>query len=181
MWVKDDLLIVEMKTKVNDLEGVRSKLSLLDAKYIGEFHQIDTYFETSEGRLKLRETNSQDYAEIIFYERPDIAKIKKSHILLIRARPPDIAKKLLDKFLPTKLVVEKTREIYTLEKIRVHLDQVKGLGAFVELERPTKDEIGEINKSKSMLANIGAKLGFKDEDFEALSYADLLDRPPLAL
>jgi adenylate cyclase class 2 len=87
----------------------------------------------------------------------------------------------LEKFLPTKVVVEKTREIYTLEKIRVHLDQVKGLGTFVELERPTKDEIGEINKSKSMLADVCAKLGIKDEDFEALSYADLLDRTPLAL
>jgi len=105
-----------------------------------------------------------------------VPKIKKSYILLIQAQPGDLAKKLLAKLLSVEVVVDKVREIYILEKTRIHLDQVKLLGTFTELEQPTPDEAGEIQNSRKLLANLCMKLGVKEEDLEALSYADLLLR-----
>lgn len=167
-------LLVELKAKMNDVEEVKRRLSLLDAQYIGRFHQIDTYFKVRQGRLKIRETERQDNADIIFYERPNIPNIKKSYILLIHAQPPKVAKELLAKFFHTRVVVDKTREIYVLRETRIHLDQVTQLGNFIEFELPTTNEAKEIKNSRSLLANLCGKLGIKKEDLEALSYADLL-------
>jgi predicted adenylyl cyclase CyaB len=99
---------------------------------------------------------------------------------LIRVQPPETAKELLSKLFPTSVVVDKTREIYTLRETRVHLDQVTQLGTFIEFELPTTDEKKEITKNKSLLNDLRAKLGIKKEDLEALSYADLLLRKALS-
>jgi predicted adenylyl cyclase CyaB len=116
------------------------------------FHQIDTYFRVPKGNLKIRETEGQASADIISYERPNIPHIKKSYVMLIQAQPGDIAKEVLTKFLPTKVIVEKIREIYILEETNVHLDQVTRLGNFIELEQPTPDEASarthKLNKTR---------------------------------
>jgi len=166
--------LVELKAKMNNTEEIKRKLRLLGAQYIGTFHQIDTYFEVRQGRLKLRETEKQDSVDIIFYERRDIPDIKKSYILLIHAQPSEVAKELLAKFFDTKVVVDKTREIYILGETRIHLDQVIQLGTFIEFELSTTNETKEIENSKLILADLCIKLGIKKEDLEALSYSDLV-------
>jgi len=170
------LVPVELKAKMKDIKEVKRRLSLLGAQHIGSFHQIDTYFKVHQGRLKIRETERRDGSDIIFYERPDVPNIKKSHVLLIQAQPTEIAKELLSKLFPTSIVVDKIREIYIFGEIRVHLDQVTQLGAFIELELPTTGRTEEIRKSESLLTDLSVKLGIKKEDLEALSYADLLFR-----
>jgi len=173
------LIPVELKAKMKDVKEVKRRLSLLGAQHIGSFHQIDTYFKVHQGRLKIRETEKRDSGEIIFYERPDVPNIKKSHVLLIQVQPPEIAKELLSKLFPTSIVVEKIREVYILGETRVHLDQVSQLGTFIELELPTTGGTEEIRKGESLLADLGAKLGIMKEDLEALSYADLLFKKAL--
>ncbi|MGD0979766.1 MAG: class IV adenylate cyclase [Candidatus Bathyarchaeia archaeon] len=168
------MLLIELKARLNGLEGVRSNLLQSGAQCSGSFHQIDTCFRVPKGNLKIRETEGQASAAIIFYERPNIPHIKKSYVMLIQAQPGDIAKELLTKFLPTKVIVEKIREIYILKETNVHLDQVTRLGNFIGLEQPTPDEASEIEKSRSLLADLCMKLGVKEEDLEALSCADLL-------
>lgn len=167
-------LLLELKARLNKLESVRNKLLLLGAQYVGSFHQIDTYFQVCKGRLKIREIEGQVNADIIFYERSNIPKIKKSYTLLVQVQPADTAKELLAIFFPTKVVVDKIREIYILEKTRIHLDQVAYLGTFIEFEQPTLDETNEINKNKSFLSALCRKLDIKKEDLESFSYADLL-------
>jgi predicted adenylyl cyclase CyaB len=165
-------LLVELKAKMNDLEKIKERLSQLGTQHVGKFHQIDTYFRVSQGRLKIRETEGQDSADIVFYERPNTSKIKKSQVLLLQAQPPREAKELLSKFFAKGVVVDKIREIYVLGKTRIHLDQVTQLGAFIEFELPTTNEKNEIEKSRSLLAELCAKLDVKKEDLEALSYSD---------
>jgi len=170
-------LLVELKAKMNNVEEVKRRLLLLGAQHVGKFHQIDTYFKVRHGRLKIRETERQDSADIVFYERPNVPDIKKSYILLVHVQPLEVAKELLAKFFPMLVVVDKIREIYVLEETRIHLDQVTQLGTFIEFELPTTNEAKEIKNRRSILANLCAKLGIKREDLEALSYADLLLKP----
>jgi adenylate cyclase class 2 len=66
------LLLVELKAKMKNVEEVKRRLSLLGARHIGTFHQVDTYFEVHQGRLKLRETERQDSGDVVYYERPDV-------------------------------------------------------------------------------------------------------------
>jgi predicted adenylyl cyclase CyaB len=169
-----EILLIELKARINNVNDFKKRLSLLDAKYVGKFHQIDTYFKVPQGRLKIRETENKNSAEVVFYKRPNVPDIKKSHILLIQVQPPETAKELLSKFFSTKIVVDKIREIFIIGETRIHLDEVAGLGTFVEFELPTANKVEEINNSKSLLANLCVKLGIKKEDLEALSYADLL-------
>jgi len=48
-------LNIEIKARCDDLAAVRSVLVHHDADFVGEDHQIDTYFDVGKGRLKLRE------------------------------------------------------------------------------------------------------------------------------
>jgi len=169
-----DTLLVELKARIRDVDEVRDRLLRLGARYVGKFHQTDTYFKVLEGRLKIRENEGQDHVDIVYYDRPDIPEIKKSHVLLVRAQPPETAEKLLAQLFQIKVVVSKIREIYTLEGTRVHLDFLTELGTFIEFERPTKNEASEIRKSKSILTNLCKKLCIEKEQVEALSYSDLL-------
>ena len=47
---------VEIKAFCSDPQKVEELLLKAGADYKGEDHQLDTYFNTSNGRLKLRET-----------------------------------------------------------------------------------------------------------------------------
>jgi adenylate cyclase class IV len=64
----------EFKAKHDDIEGLEQKLLALNPLFVGEDHQVDTYFNVPNGRLKLREGNIEH--ALIFYDRPDDADAK---------------------------------------------------------------------------------------------------------
>ena len=49
---------------------------------------------------------------------------------------------MLSQIMGAWIEVEKTRQVWLWENVRIHLDHVKGLGQFVELEAVT-EETGE--------------------------------------
>ena len=72
------------------------------------------------------------------------------------------------------MVVDKIREIYFIDNVKFHLDSVKDLGEFVEIE--AIDETGEIGKEKlheqcSFYLNL---FGIKQEELLSCSYSDLV-------
>ncbi|MCI5058575.1 MAG: adenylate cyclase, partial [Flavobacteriales bacterium] len=60
---------VEIKARCKNPDEIRSILRSLNATFIGKDHQVDTYYECSTGRLKLREGNIEN--ALIYYNRPD--------------------------------------------------------------------------------------------------------------
>ena len=114
------------------------------ADFTGTDHQIDTYFKVANGRLKLREGNIENY--LIFYEREDKAGPKQSNVILHKVEPGSNIKDLLTKSLGVLVVVDKMREIYFIDNVKFHLDNVQGLGTFVEIEAIDKD--GNIGADK---------------------------------
>ncbi|MEJ7675352.1 MAG: hypothetical protein WKF59_22250 [Chitinophagaceae bacterium] len=105
------ILNFEFKAKTEDLEDLENKLLLFNPIYIGEDNQTDTYFNVTQGRLKLREGNIEN--ALIYYERQNKAGAKQSDILLYKHNPDYSLKDILIKLHGIKVIVEK-KEGYTL-------------------------------------------------------------------
>jgi adenylate cyclase class 2 len=174
MQSKVEHKMVELKAKVDDLDVVRRKLTSLETQRIGTFRQTDIYFEVPEGRLKLREVEGSDEAELVYYERENIAGPKRSDVFILRIQEPEFFKDLLGRLLKTSATVEKLREIYRYQGTQIHLDTVEKLGAFVEFERKTPDDAQEIKRNRQILEKLMEKLGINQENLEKLSYSDLI-------
>lgn len=61
--------IVEIKARCTQQPKIRSLLQERSARFVGEDHQVDTYFRVPQGRLKLREGTIEQ--TLIYYERAD--------------------------------------------------------------------------------------------------------------
>ena len=168
--------MVELKAKVSELDGFRKKLDDLGSKFVGTFHQKDTYFEVPEGRLKLREVNGTADAELIFYERENITGPKQDDAFLLRVQDADDFKVVLKRILKQSIIIEKEREIYMHKGTQIHLDTVKGLGKFIEFERQTSDEPETVKKDQKVLEELREQFKISSNNLETLSYSDLAEK-----
>jgi len=168
--------MVELKARVEDHDFLRKKLSALGAEHAGTFRQTDSYFEVPEGRLKLREVTDDGTAELIYYERENIAGPKSDDAFILRVQEPEELKKILKKILTPLVVIEKVREIYRYNGTQIHLDTVKNLGKFIEFERQTSDDPKMIKKDRLTLQKLMKKLKIDPNNLESLSYSDLLEK-----
>ena len=124
---------LEFKARVEDLSSLERLFKENGATFIEVLIQTDTYYCVQKGRLKLRETVGHQ-PELIFYERDEssAASMQSSYDVVQLAEPS--LKDLLVKSLGVKAVVHKERRLLKLRNARVHLDQVKCLGQFLEFE-----------------------------------------------
>lgn len=95
--------------------------------------QRDVFFNSSTGRLKLRYEEGRE-ARLIQYSRPDTASAKLSEFKLMTVAEPQLLEQMLRDSIGVKGIVEKTRHLFMVGQTRIHLDNVKGLGHFFELE-----------------------------------------------
>lgn len=122
---------VEYKVELRNPEIAPSICKAIGARFINELEQTDTYFRVPHGRLKKRETRGEP-TEFIQYERKDRTRPKLSHFTIF---PEDVA---IERFgtqpMPIWVIVKKIRKVYMLANVRIHIDNVEGLGSFVEFE-----------------------------------------------
>ena len=166
------ILNIEFKASTNKLLELEALLQNKNPLFIGEDHQIDTYFNVSAGRLKLREGIIEN--ALIHYEREDFAGAKSSHVLLYQHQPDKTLKEILIKTLGIKAIVDKRRKIYFINNVKFHFDTVEGLGTFVEVEAIDKD--GSIGKEKlqAQCDEYVVLFNIAEEDFISVSYSDLI-------
>jgi adenylate cyclase, class 2 len=163
---------LELKARHTDLAAARAVALGLAARTAGIEEQTDTYFRAANGRLKLREIAGQP-AVLIFYERPDEVAARRSDYLLVPVPEPGLLRSALAAALGVRGVVRKRREILLWHNVRIHLDEVGDLGAFVEFEAvlgPGDDE----STAAARLDQLGSALKICPADRLATSYADLL-------
>ncbi|MFH1589227.1 MAG: class IV adenylate cyclase [archaeon] len=163
---------IEIKAKSDNQDYIRDILKSSNADFKGVDHQIDTYFKVSNGRLKLREGNIENH--LIHYDREDKEGPKQSNVTLYNSDPKSSLKEILTKSNGILVIVDKEREIYFIDNVKFHLDKVKDLGTFVEIEAIDKD--GTIGKDK-LLEQCQFYLDlFKitKEELVSNSYSDLL-------
>ncbi len=164
----------EFKAKVNELSYYESKLKELKPTFKGIDHQVDTYFNATKGRLKLREGNIEN--ALIQYNRENIAHSKLSEIILYQHEPHPALKNILIHQLGIKIIVDKLRKIYFIDNIKFHFDQVKQLGTFIEVEAiDTKGSftIEELKKQCDYYFNF---FNLNENMMIDMSYSDLLLR-----
>ena len=163
---------LELKARHVDLRAAAAALERLGARGPAVEEQTDTYFRVPNGRLKLREVAGQP-AVLIRYERPDLPDPRTSTYLLVPAPDPEGLRAALAAAVGVRGMVRKRRTVYLWHNVRIHLDEVAGLGSFVEFEAvlsPGEDEPA----ARARLEELGRLLGLGPAGHLAPSYADLL-------
>jgi adenylate cyclase, class 2 len=165
-------LNVEIKAKCGDPQFIRNYLLSSNAECKGTDEQTDTYFNVRHGRLKLREGNIEN--NLIFYERTNQAGPKNSHFHLVKVEDAAGLKDVLTKSIGIKVIVKKRREIYYIKNVKFHLDEVPGLGSFVEIE--AGNILADLTQKqlKEQCDFYLKEFGIKEEDLVEVSYSDML-------
>lgn len=165
---------LELKARDRGPERSLRVCAELGAEDSGTLLQTDTYFEVSTGRLKLREEPGAD-AQLIAYQRPDLAGQKESRYWIVTVDDPAGLKEALGALLGLIAVVHKERRLFLFEGVRIHLDRVDGLGSFIELEGVVSGD-AEPADFERLLTDLRRSLEIDESDLERGSYADLLPR-----
>ena len=166
------ILNIEFKAATNRLNELETLLKQYNPVFIGEDHQVDTYFNVDKNRLKLREGNIEN--ALIHYERENTAGSKSSHVLLYQHQPDKTLKEILIKTLGIKAVVDKKRKIYFINNVIFHFDTVAGLGTFVEVEAIDKDGTIGRDKLQAQCDEYAALFNIEMADFCSHSYSDMI-------
>ena len=163
---------IEIKAHTTDPDRIRDFLITNHAEFRGTDHQIDTYFKVPTGRLKLREGNIENY--LIFYHRPNQLGSKQSDVILYKTKPGSPIKQILTQSLGVLVVVDKKREIYFIDNVKFHIDQVTGLGSFMEIE--AIDTNGDIGRDKLLeqCQHYMRALDVAEQDLITNSYSDMM-------
>ena len=163
---------IEIKARVSNPARRRELAERLAGTPPTVLLQEDTFFPGARGRLKLRQLSST-HGELISYHRADLAGTKQSHYLLSRTSEPATLRTVLADAYGTGTVVTKTRLLYLVGQTRIHLDEVAGLGSFLELEVVLADGQPP-NEGHRIAREIMAALEVRDDDLIEGAYADLL-------
>lgn len=168
------MLEIEVKCPVADLGQVEDRLKALGGSFEREVVQKDEYlshpcreFAVTDEALRLRTETS---GVVLHYKGPKLDSMTKTREELSMSVPdPGAIRMILSRlgFRPLARV-EKVRRCYRLQGVEVCLDQVSGLGGFVELEvqdLPLEVGRGMIERSMELLGL---------ETMERRSYLELL-------
>ena len=146
-------------------------VNLCGTKPHARIHQIDTYFDVPEGRLKLREENNS--CELIYYRRMDQCGPKCSIYELAPVGSPAEIRHLLEAAFGVMAIVTKERTVYLYENVRIHLDQVERLGSFIELESVMGEVLTE-PEAESLVKQLMIEFSIKPKDLVKGSYCDMM-------
>jgi adenylate cyclase, class 2 len=163
---------IELKARLADYEAACRVASAIATGRLGDQHQIDTYFHCRHGRLKLRQIDRLR-AELIWYARLDRQEATPSSYQVAPVANPETLKAALAAALGVRAVVEKRREIFLYHSVRIHLDEVIGLGRFLEFEAvlgPDVDEAAGLALIDSLTRHFAVSPG----DLLADSYGEMV-------
>lgn len=109
----------------------------------------------------------------MYYSRPDTEGPKLSDYSLSPVSNPEELHEVLSAALGQLGVVKKTRYLYLYGQTRIHLDQVEGLGNFMELEVVlTPDQT--LEQGKKIADELMQKLEISERDLISGAYLDQL-------
>ncbi|HTH30034.1 MAG TPA: class IV adenylate cyclase [Lacibacter sp.] len=168
---------IEIKARCADASFIRNYLQQNNARFVGVDEQRDTYFNTSTGRLKMRQGPIEN--ALIYYNRENKAGPKLSEVKLLPLNNnAELLKELLMKAHGIKVVVKKKREIWFIDNVKFHIDEVESLGSFVEIEAIDADGSLGLEKIKEQCYFYLQQFQIGDDNLLTHSYSDLLLNQP---
>lgn len=165
---------IEIKARVRDFEALRGRAAALSDTLCEVIPQVDTFFVTPRGRLKLRELEGRP-AQLIYYERTDQGGPKRSDYHIFQTPDPEGLKQTLALAYGIRGEVRKTRYLYLAGQTRIHVDDVQGLGQFMELEVVLEDGQAEA-EGERIARDLMESLGVSSSDLLEGAYMDMLER-----
>lgn len=165
---------IEIKAKCHDFSHIRGILLQAGADFRGVDEQIDTYFKTDSGVLKLREATLPFERGLIAYKRTEKRNPKVSKITVYMGSDDALLKEVLGTSLKVVAVVKKTRELYTIDNVKFHLDTVAKLGTFVEIEAQDTHGLLDNATLQKQCKYYMKLLAINPQDLVLESYAELI-------
>lgn len=162
---------IEIKARLADRAGVVARAEALATEPPAWLEQDDTFFAAPHGRLKLR--CMPEGAELIAYRRPDAAGPKLSQYWRVAVPEPDAMRELLTQAMGSLGRVRKRRLLVMAGRTRIHIDQVEGLGDYLELEVVLRDD-EPLNTGEAQAQELLQRLQVPLEDLVSTAYLDLL-------
>ncbi len=163
---------IEIKAALKNraaVEDIAARLSDTPAEII---YQHDVFFRCEGARLKLR-IFSPTQGELIRYQRTDVSGTRRSLYKIARTSDPQALLAILTETLGSTGAVTKKRTLYRAGQTRIHIDEVEGLGEFLELEvvlRAGQSEAAGTRIADALLAELGIEKG----ELIGGAYVDLL-------
>lgn len=164
---------IELKARDPDRARSLATCERLGARRERTLRQSDTYFFVSHGRLKLRE-ESGSTPQLIAYDRPDCTDERESSYRIVEVGAADELLSMLSSTLGVRAVVTKERRLYLWEGIRIHLDDVEGLGTFVEFEAVAHPG-SDLSREERQVRRLRSAFSLTEENLVASSYCDLVE------
>jgi predicted adenylyl cyclase CyaB len=165
---------IEIKAHVRDFESLKQSVAQLSDTACQIIPQEDTFFYCPYGRLKLRELDPHR-GQLVYYQRQDISGPKHSTYEIFETDNPAGLKMILAQAFGIRGVVTKIRYLYLVGQTRIHLDDVKGLGKFIELEvvlQPGQTD----SEGQEIAENLMKELNISDLDLINSAYMDLIEK-----
>lgn len=165
---------IEIKARVDDFDRLQHASAQLSDTECQVIPQEDSFFFCPTGRLKLRKL-APGHGQLIYYQRQDTTGPKHSEYKIYETADPDSLKLVLSEAFGLRGVVTKTRYLYLVGQTRIHLDDVVGLGKFLELEVVLKP--GQTDADGQAVArHLMQQLGVHADHLLDSAYMDMLEK-----
>jgi predicted adenylyl cyclase CyaB len=165
---------IEVKARVRDFTALKTRAESLSNTPVQVIPQEDTFFVIPKGRLKLR-VLAPDHAQLVWYDRVNDAGPKRSDYKIFETRDPENLKTTLALALGVRGVVKKIRYLYLVGQTRIHLDDVEGLGHFMELEVVMRPEQSDA-EGQAIAEDLMKKLNIASNDLLDGAYMDMMEK-----
>ena len=166
---------IEIKARIASVAAMLPRAMALAEGPAQQLAQDDTFFTVPHGRLKLR-VFGDGTGELIHYLRPDQGGPKLSDYVLAPVAAPAPLRDALTRGCGALGRVRKQRTLLLAGQTRIHLDEVEGLGSFLELEVVLDDGQSEAH-GQQIADALMAKLGVLPDSLVKGAYLDLLITP----
>jgi predicted adenylyl cyclase CyaB len=166
---------IEIKARIGSVAELLPRVQALAGGAATLIEQDDSFFPCTHGRLKLRRF-ADGSAELIHYQRADAGGPKLSDYVRVPVTDADALHTALARAQGELGRVQKRRWLLLVGATRVHLDEVQGLGDFLELEVVLAEGRSEA-EGQAEAERLMAALGVQSGQLLAGAYLDLLKAP----
>ena len=162
---------VEIKARIANSTNLFSALKAIGARPLETVKQEDTFFSVPRGRLKMR-CDEQGFCELVYYLRENQKAPSISNYFRRPLANPPIKRAELENLFGVKGTVRKHRQVFIASNARIHIDDVEGLGRFLEIEVAV-DRKCDANRATHFMRSLMEQLSISDADLIADAYEDM--------
>lgn len=161
---------LEAKFRLPDHAAARAAAIAIGYRPEAMLNQRDTFFVVATGKLKLREEDQRSY--MIGYGRVERDGLQLSEYQMVPVPDPAAMRTLLAGTLGVLAEVRKRRTLLLCRNVRLHLDEVEGLGLLGEIEAVVPDG-GDPEAERAFVDATLAALGVSRDQLIEGSYFEM--------